>query len=102
MENTAYNKAWIFSWIFYIITIVCSILQYACFHFYNEKYHPMAMILEEFLEKEKIHKGNGDEITDVTEKQSEPKPSDNITVHSGHMSGIIGPQNDFLMSESKL
>ena len=51
IENTAYNKAWIFSWIFHVVTIVCSVLQYACFHLYNEKYHPMAMILEEFLEK---------------------------------------------------
>ena len=56
---------------------------------------------------EKIHEGNGDEITDVTEKQSEPNPSDNITAYSGHMSGIIGPQNaddgdDCVMSESKL
>ena len=51
MENRAYNKAWIFSWIFHIITIVSSLLQYACFHYYNEKYHPMTMILEEFLEK---------------------------------------------------
>ena len=53
---------------------------------------------------DKIHEGNGDEITDV---QSEPNPSNNITVHSGHMSGIIGPQNadegdDCVMSESKL
>ena len=51
MENTAYNKARIFSWIFHIITIVSSVLQYAFFHLYNEKFHPMAMILEEFLEK---------------------------------------------------
>ena len=51
MENVAYIKAWIFSWIFHVFIIVCSILQYVCFHFYNEKYHPMAMILEEFLEK---------------------------------------------------
>ena len=46
MENEAYTKAWIFSWIFYIVTIMCSILQYVCFYFYNEKYHPMAMILK--------------------------------------------------------
>ena len=49
MENRAYDKAWIFSWIFYTIIIQCSLLQYACFVLYNEKYHPMAMIVEEFF-----------------------------------------------------
>ena len=47
MENIAYNQAWIFSWIFHVIVILCSILQYVCFNLYNEKYHPMAMILKE-------------------------------------------------------
>ena len=47
IEDTALNKAWIFSWLFPILTIVFSVMQYVCFHLYNEKYHPMAMILEE-------------------------------------------------------
>ena len=47
MENEAYIKAWFFSWIFFIIIIFLSFLQYVCFHFYNEKYHPLAMILQE-------------------------------------------------------
>ena len=47
MENIAYNQAWIFSWIFHNVVILCSILQYVCFNLYNEKYHPMAMILKE-------------------------------------------------------
>ena len=50
-EDVAYSKAWIFSWVFHVTTIVFSILQYACFYLYNEKYHPMVMILEEYLEK---------------------------------------------------
>ena len=49
MENRAYDKACIFSWIFYTIIIQCSLLQYACFVLYNEKYHPMAMIVAEFF-----------------------------------------------------
>ena len=52
MENIAYNKAWYFSWIFHVISVGCSVLQYVCFHLYNEKYHPMAMILEEYLNDE--------------------------------------------------
>ena len=47
MEDTAYQQAWTFAWIFHFIIIVCSICQYACFHFYNEEYHPMVKILEE-------------------------------------------------------
>ena len=47
MENEAYIKAWFFSWIFFIIIIFLSFAQYVCFHFYNEKYHPLAMILQE-------------------------------------------------------
>ena len=51
MENTAYEKAWLFSWLFYFIIIAFSLLQYALFVLYNGRYHPMAMILEEFFEK---------------------------------------------------
>ena len=47
MENEAYNRAWIFSWVFFFVTIVCSLWQYVCFHLYNQKYHPMAVILDE-------------------------------------------------------
>jgi len=51
MENVAYNQAWLFSLVFPLITIICSFLQYACFHLYNEKCHPMAIILEESKRK---------------------------------------------------
>ena len=47
IENTAYKQAWIFSWMLPLVTIVFSFWQYVCFHFYNEKYHPMVIILEE-------------------------------------------------------
>lgn len=51
IENAAYDQAWIFSWIFFVIVIVCSVMQYLFFHLYNEKFHPMAPILEEYLKK---------------------------------------------------
>ena len=51
MEIDAYNQAWLFSWLFHVVVIIGSILQYVLFHLYNEKYHPMAMILEEYLNK---------------------------------------------------
>ena len=51
IENIAYSKAWYFSWIFHVISLGCSVLQYVCFNLYNEKYHPMAIILEEYLDE---------------------------------------------------
>ena len=48
MENVAYYQAWIFSWVFYLIILICSALQYVTFCLYTERYHPMARILEEY------------------------------------------------------
>ena len=47
MEDTAYYQSWVFSWVFFVIIIILSALQYLFFHLYNEKYHPMAAILKE-------------------------------------------------------
>jgi len=48
MENEAYNQAWISTWLFPLLTLVFSALQYLFFYLYNERYHPMARILEEY------------------------------------------------------
>ena len=57
MEDEAYNQAWISTWLFPLITLVLSGLQYLCFHFYNERYHPMARILEEYRTEGKLYAG---------------------------------------------
>ena len=46
LEDIAYNQSWLFSWIFFIVVIVCAIFQYIFFYLYNDKFHPMAFILE--------------------------------------------------------
>ena len=53
MEVDAYNQAWLFSWLFHVVITQGSLLQYVFFHLYNEKYHPMVMILEEYVNKVK-------------------------------------------------
>ena len=55
LEDQAYNQAWISTWLFPLLTLVFSALQYLCFHFYNERYHPMARILEEYRTEGKLY-----------------------------------------------
>jgi len=59
LENEAYNQAWISTWLFPLLTLVVSALQYLFFHLYNERYHPMARILNEYkIEAEGENKEN--------------------------------------------
>ena len=53
MEIDAYNQAWLFSWLFHVVIIIGSMLQYVLFNLYNKKYHPMVVILNEFTNKVK-------------------------------------------------
>ena len=55
MEDEAYNQAWISTWLFPLLTLVFSALQYLFFHLYNERYHPMARILNEYRTEGKLY-----------------------------------------------
>ena len=55
MEDEAYNQAWISTWLFPLLTLVFSALQYLFFYLYNERYHPMARILEEYKIEGKLY-----------------------------------------------
>ena len=46
MENEAFKKAQLFSWIFFPIWILLAIIQAVCFLLSNGKLHPLAKILE--------------------------------------------------------
>ena len=46
MENEAFQKAQLFSWIFFPIWILLAIMQAVCFLLSNGKLHPLAKILE--------------------------------------------------------
>ena len=46
MEKKSFDRAQLFSWLFFPIWIVMSILQSVCFILANGKFHPLAVILK--------------------------------------------------------
>ena len=46
MEERSLEKSHLFSWVFYPIWIVLTIIQVSCFILVNGKFHPLAKILE--------------------------------------------------------
>ena len=46
MENEAFQKAQLFSWIFFPTWILLAIMQAVCFLLSNGKLHPLVKILE--------------------------------------------------------
>ena len=47
MEKEAFQKAQLFSWIFFPIWIIMAIVQAICFELSNGQFHPLAKILED-------------------------------------------------------
>ena len=47
MEKEAFQKAQLFSWIFFPIWIIMAIVQAICFALSNGRFHPLAKILED-------------------------------------------------------
>ena len=47
MEKEAFQKAQLFSWIFFPIWIIMAIIQAVCFVLSNGQFHPLAKILED-------------------------------------------------------
>ena len=47
MEIEAFQKAQLFSWIFFTIWIILAIVQAVCFILSNGRFHPLAKILED-------------------------------------------------------
>ena len=45
LEIESYERARMFSWIFFPIFIALAIMQYTSFYLYSGKFHPMAKIL---------------------------------------------------------
>ena len=48
MEKEAFQKAQLFSWVFFPIWIIMAIIQAICFVLSNGRFHPLAKILEDF------------------------------------------------------
>ena len=46
MEIEAFEQARLFSWIFFPLWIVLTIIQIVCFMLYNGRFHPLAKILD--------------------------------------------------------
>ena len=46
MENEAFQKAQLFSWVFFPIWIMLALIQTICFLITNGRLHPLAKILE--------------------------------------------------------
>ena len=46
MEIEAFERARLFSWIFFPLWIVLTIIQIVCFMLYNGRFHPLAKILD--------------------------------------------------------
>ena len=55
MENESYQRAKLFSWVFYPILIGLAIIQVSSFLLYNGRYHPMAKILDGANKNEGAH-----------------------------------------------
>ena len=47
MEKEAFQKAQLFSWVFFPIWIIMAIVQAVCFVLSNGRFHPLAKILED-------------------------------------------------------
>ena len=47
MEKEAFQKAQIFSWVFFLLWIILAIIQAVCFVLSNGRFHPLAKILED-------------------------------------------------------
>ena len=46
MEIESFERARLFSWIFYPLWVVLTIVQVGCFILYNGRFHPLAKILD--------------------------------------------------------
>ena len=55
MENESYQRAKLFSWVFYPTLIGLAIIQVSSFLLYNGRYHPMAKILDGANKNEGAH-----------------------------------------------
>ena len=46
IENESYERSELFSWLFFVVISVLTIVQIMTFLLYNGPYHPMAKILK--------------------------------------------------------
>ena len=46
MEIESFERARLFSWIFFPLWIILTIVQVGCFILYNGRFHPLAKILD--------------------------------------------------------